>query len=90
MEREIKQNGYMAVLYDRLLTVIFSYSEFMSTQDLAGPGTRELNLEGKMVVPGFIDSHVHLISGGLQVPQHSTFPIVTFLFSSVYAYKLLS
>lgn len=27
----------------------------------------ELNLEGKVVVPGLIDSHVHLISGGLQV-----------------------
>lgn len=26
-----------------------------------------VNLEGKVVVPGLIDSHVHLISGGLQV-----------------------
>lgn len=26
----------------------------------------EVNLEGKIVVPGLIDSHVHLISGGLQ------------------------
>jgi imidazolonepropionase-like amidohydrolase len=26
-----------------------------------------LDLEGKIVVPGFIDSHVHFISGGLQV-----------------------
>lgn len=26
-----------------------------------------LDLEGKIVLPGFIDSHVHFISGGLQV-----------------------
>lgn len=26
-----------------------------------------LDLEGKVVLPGFIDSHVHFISGGLQV-----------------------
>lgn len=31
----------------------------------------EVNLEGKVVVPGLIDSHVHLISGGLQVITHS-------------------
>lgn len=34
-----------------------------------GFGTKELNLKGKIVVPGFIDSHVHLIPGGLQVGQ---------------------
>lgn len=34
---------------------------------MAGYGTKELDLEGKVVVPGFIDSHVHFISGGLQV-----------------------
>lgn len=34
---------------------------------MAGYGTVELSLEGKVVVPGFIDSHVHLLFGGLQV-----------------------
>ncbi|KAL0349416.1 UNVERIFIED_CONTAM: protein LONG AFTER FAR-RED 3 [Sesamum angustifolium] len=38
-------------------------------RDLAGTGTRTLNLQGKLVVPGFIDSHVHLIYGGLQMAQ---------------------
>ncbi|KAL0375542.1 UNVERIFIED_CONTAM: protein LONG AFTER FAR-RED 3 [Sesamum calycinum] len=38
-------------------------------RDLAGSGTRTLNLQGKLVVPGFIDSHVHLIYGGLQMAQ---------------------
>ncbi|KAB1201210.1 Transcription initiation factor TFIID subunit 2 [Morella rubra] len=36
-------------------------------QEVAGYGTVELNLEGKVVVPGFIDSHVHLLFGGLQI-----------------------
>ena len=36
-------------------------------QELAGDGTEELDLGGKVVVPGFIDSHVHLIYAGLQV-----------------------
>lgn len=42
-------------------------------QDLSGYGTKELNLEGKIVVPGFIDSHVHLIFSGLQVLRNSIY-----------------
>lgn len=34
---------------------------------LAGAGTRTVNLEGKFVVPGFIDTHTHLMSGGIQL-----------------------
>ena len=33
----------------------------------AGPQTRIVNLEGRFVVPGFIDSHTHFISGGQQL-----------------------
>lgn len=36
-------------------------------QSLLHHGTKEVDLGGKIVVPGFIDSHVHLIFGGLQV-----------------------
>lgn len=32
-----------------------------------GPGTRVIPLQGRRVVPGFGDSHVHLLSGGLQL-----------------------
>ncbi|HJT30673.1 MAG TPA: amidohydrolase [Pirellulales bacterium] len=32
-----------------------------------GPDTRVVRLEGRRVVPGFGDSHVHLLSGGLQL-----------------------
>jgi predicted amidohydrolase YtcJ len=34
---------------------------------LAGPHTRKLNLAGKTVTPGFIDSHVHLLWYGRQL-----------------------
>ncbi|TVU36822.1 hypothetical protein EJB05_18771 [Eragrostis curvula] len=34
---------------------------------LKGRHTYELNLSGNVVLPGFIDSHVHFIEGGLQV-----------------------
>jgi predicted amidohydrolase YtcJ len=32
-----------------------------------GEGTKVLDLSGKMVLPGFQDSHVHLISGGMEL-----------------------
>ncbi|XP_010557861.1 PREDICTED: uncharacterized protein LOC104826726 [Tarenaya hassleriana] len=55
----------MAIRNGRILRV----GSFSSIQDLVGDGTVEVNLEGKAVVPGFIDSHVHLIAGGLQMVQ---------------------
>ncbi|KAL2478216.1 Amidohydrolase family [Forsythia ovata] len=48
---------------------IFRIGNYSSMQDLAGFSTKTLNLEGKVVVPGFIDSHVHLLFGGLQMAQ---------------------
>ncbi|KAK8943068.1 hypothetical protein KSP39_PZI008980 [Platanthera zijinensis] len=53
----------MAVRNGRILRV----GSDASVQDLIGERTREMNLEGKVVLPGFIDSHVHLIFGGLQI-----------------------
>eukprot|EP00249_Psilotum_nudum_P004681 c18189_g1_i3 orf=660-2312(-) len=38
-------------------------------QVTAGPRTQNIDLQGKFVVPGFIDSHVHFISAGLQMAQ---------------------
>jgi predicted amidohydrolase YtcJ len=34
---------------------------------LCGPGTERIHLEGKLVVPGFHDSHVHFAGGSLQL-----------------------
>jgi predicted amidohydrolase YtcJ len=33
-------------------------------QSLIGPGTRVVDLHGRLVVPGFNDAHVHFLSGG--------------------------
>jgi predicted amidohydrolase YtcJ len=33
----------------------------------AGPGTRTLALDGRMVLPGFHDSHVHPMTGGMRL-----------------------
>jgi predicted amidohydrolase YtcJ len=34
-----------------------------------GSGTQVIDLQGRLAVPGFIDSHVHFISGGFQLLQ---------------------
>ncbi|KAF2604505.1 hypothetical protein F2Q70_00026729 [Brassica cretica] len=57
----------MAIRNGRILKV----GSFTTLKDFVGDGTVEVNLEGKVVVPGLIDSHVHLISGGLQVITHT-------------------
>ncbi|XWS08291.1 hypothetical protein CRYUN_Cryun41cG0067000 [Craigia yunnanensis] len=55
----------MAVRDGRILRL----GNYSSLQDLSGYGTKTLNLERKIVVPGFIDSHVHLIFAGLQIAR---------------------
>ncbi len=35
----------------------------------AGPGVRRLDAGGASVLPGFIDSHIHLFPGGAQLPS---------------------
>ena len=35
-----------------------------AVKKLAGPSTRVIDAKGMMIVPGFIDSHVHFITGG--------------------------
>ncbi|XP_057524978.1 protein LONG AFTER FAR-RED 3 isoform X1 [Amaranthus tricolor] len=55
----------MAVKNGRILR-LGNYSSF---KDLKGSKTKKLNLDGKIVVPGFIDSHLHLLYGGLQMMQ---------------------
>ncbi|KAF3676715.1 Type I inositol-1,4,5-trisphosphate 5-phosphatase CVP2 [Capsicum annuum] len=52
----------MAIRNGRILRV----GSYSFTKALTRPWTKELNLDGKIVVPGFIDSHVHFIPGGLQ------------------------
>lgn len=35
--------------------------------DLAGPGTERVDLDGRLLVPGFQDSHIHAVFGGLEL-----------------------
>ena len=55
----------LAVWRDRFLAI--------GTEDeiraLAGPATRIIDLRGRRVVPGFYDSHVHLLSSGMSLAQ---------------------
>ncbi|XP_062231391.1 protein LONG AFTER FAR-RED 3-like isoform X3 [Phragmites australis] len=55
----------MAVRGGRVLRV----GTYDSVKELKGRHTYELNLSGNVVLPGFIDSHVHLIDGGLQLAR---------------------
>ncbi|KAL6616713.1 hypothetical protein ACP70R_038983 [Stipagrostis hirtigluma subsp. patula] len=55
----------MAVRAGRVLRV----GTYDAVKELKGRRTHELNLGGNVVLPGFIDSHVHFIDGGLQLAR---------------------
>ncbi|XP_024962310.1 uncharacterized protein LOC112502592 [Cynara cardunculus var. scolymus] len=55
----------MAIRDGRIIRI----GNYSFVQEVSGYGTKELNLEGAVVVPGFIDSHVHLLFGGLQMAR---------------------
>jgi predicted amidohydrolase YtcJ len=38
-----------------------------SARDLAGPRTEHVDLAGRLLVPGFQDSHIHAVFGGLEL-----------------------
>src|SRR5215207_3110462 len=53
----------MAVRGDRIFTV----GDDREILAFAGPETRRVDLAGKTVTPGFIDSHIHLLWFGRQL-----------------------
>ncbi len=55
----------VAVWRDRILAV----GGDVEVRALAGPGTRVIELHGRRVVPGFNDSHVHLLGGGTDLSR---------------------
>src|SRR5262249_47445319 len=55
----------LAVWKERILLV----GKDADVQPFAGPQTRVIDLAGRRVVPGFHDSHVHLLGGGMQLGQ---------------------
>jgi hypothetical protein len=55
----------VAVRHGRLVAV----GSTADVQKLAGDKTKSIDLAGKRVVPGFIDSHVHMLGGGSRLSQ---------------------
>ena len=43
-------------------------------QALIGDSTREVDLQGRTLVPGFVDAHGHVISAGLQAASANLLP----------------
>ena len=60
VDQENSIHQAVAVYEDR---IIFVGSD-KDVQDFIGPETKTINLEDKLVLPGFIDSHVHLMGAG--------------------------
>lgn len=57
----------LAVAGDRILAV----GSDEQVRDLAGPNTRALDLQGRTVVPGWIDAHAHMEREGLKTLRPS-------------------
>lgn len=55
----------IAVWRDRILKV----GANEEVKSLAGPKTWLIDLQGMRVVPGFYDSHLHFLSGGLSLSR---------------------
>lgn len=55
----------MAIKDNRIIRL----GNYSSLQELEGARTKMLDLKGKIVIPGFIDSHLHLLYGGIQMAQ---------------------
>jgi predicted amidohydrolase YtcJ len=55
----------VAVWHDRILGV----GSDAEVRALAGPATKVIDLHGRRVVPGFYDSHVHMLGSGQRLSQ---------------------
>jgi predicted amidohydrolase YtcJ len=65
VNRKLPEAEAVAVWRDRILAVGSSEE----IRKLVGPKTRVIDLKGRRVVPGFYDSHVHLLGSGLRVTE---------------------
>jgi predicted amidohydrolase YtcJ len=55
----------LAIWHDRIIAI----GSDAEVRAIAGPTTRVIDLRGRRVVPGFYDSHVHLLMSGMQLGQ---------------------
>jgi predicted amidohydrolase YtcJ len=65
VDRRRPEAQALAIWRDRIVAVGSSDE----IKKLAGPATKVLDLKGRRVVPGFYDSHVHLLGSGLQLSR---------------------
>jgi len=61
LDRQNPQAQAIAIRGDRFVAA----GTGQDVMRLAGPGTRRVDLKGRRVIPGLIDSHMHIIRGGL-------------------------
>jgi hypothetical protein len=61
LDRQSPQAQAIAIRGDRFVAV----GTEQDVMRLAGAGTRRIDLKGRRVSPGLIDSHMHIIRGGL-------------------------
>ena len=63
-----KKNPNATAIYVKDSTIVFVGSDAEAVSR-AQDGASKIDLEGKFVTPGFIDNHVHFISGGLHLSR---------------------
>lgn len=63
VDRKQPEAEAVAVLGDRIVAV----GAALEVASWGGPRTKVIDAHGKLVLPGFNDSHVHFLSGGLQL-----------------------
>jgi predicted amidohydrolase YtcJ len=61
LDRQNPEAQAIAIRGDRFVTA----GPEQEVMRLAGAGTRRIDLKGRRVIPGLIDSHMHIIRGGL-------------------------
>jgi predicted amidohydrolase YtcJ len=65
LDKSRPQVTALAVWQGRILAV----GDAADLRPLAGPGTRLIDLKGRRVLPGFHDSHIHLLATGQRLSQ---------------------
>ena len=65
---QVIKNPHATAIYVKDSTIVFVGSDAEAVSR-AQDGASKIDLEGKFVTPGFIDNHVHFISGGLHLSR---------------------
>lgn len=66
-EGEIVTKGYIAIKDGKILAIDSGTPD----GSLVGPETQKIDIQGKLVTPGLVDSHTHLVHGGSRENEFS-------------------